>query len=99
MSCDVAGNLEYHFKDGSNPWWTAIQVRNHRLPIKKLEWKRGTAGWNEVPREDYNYFVNSGGMGDGSFQLRVTASDGQTVEDTLSKVLDDDSVEGSSRFR
>jgi expansin (peptidoglycan-binding protein) len=99
VSCDVAGNLEYHFKDGSNPWWTAIQVRNHRLPIKKLEWKRGTGGWNDVRREDYNYFVNDSGMGDGSFQLRVTASDGQQVEDTLQKVLDDDSVDGSSQFR
>lgn len=99
VSCDIAGNVEYHFKNGSNPWWTAIQVRNHRLPIKKLEWKRGTGGWNDVPREDYNYFVNSSGMGDGSFQLRVTASDGQQLEDTLSKVLDDDSVEGSGQFR
>lgn len=99
VSCDVSGNLEYHFKNGSNPWWTAIQVRNHRLPIKKLEWKRGTGGWNDIRREDYNYFVNDEGMGDGSFQLRVTASDGQQVEDTLQKVLDDDTAEGSSQFR
>ncbi|MBZ4418610.1 expansin EXLX1 family cellulose-binding protein [Myxococcus sp. RHSTA-1-4] len=99
VSCDVAGNLEYHFKNGSNPWWTAIQVRNSRLPIQKLEWRRGTGGWNNIPREDYNYFVNDSGMGDGSFQLRVTASDGQTVEDTLQRVLDNDSAEGASQFR
>ncbi len=99
VSCDVAGNLEYHFKDGSNPWWTAIQVRNHRLPIQKLEWKRGTDSWNNIPRQDYNYFVNDSGMGDGRFQLRVTATDGQQVVDTVEKVLDDDTAAGSSQFR
>jgi expansin (peptidoglycan-binding protein) len=99
VSCDVAGNLEYHFKDGSNPWWTAIQVRNHRLPITKLEWKRGTGGWNNVPRQEHNYFVNDSGMGDGPFQVRVTASDGQQLEDTLQRVLNDDIAEGVSQFR
>jgi len=99
VSCDVAGNLQYHFKDGSNPWWTAIQVRNSRLPIQKLEWRRGTGDWSNIPRENYNYFVNASGMGEGSFQLRVTASGGQQVEDTVPRVLDGDSVESASQFR
>ncbi len=99
VSCDVAGNIEYHFKNGSNPWWTAIQVRNHRLPIQKLEWRRGSGAWQEVPRESYNYFVNASGMGDGAFSVRVTAVDGQQLEDTLSRVLDNASVEGSGQFR
>ncbi|WP_141588848.1 expansin EXLX1 family cellulose-binding protein [Myxococcus sp. AB056] len=99
VSCDVAGNIEYHFKNGSNPWWTAIQVRNHRLPIQKLEWRRGTGGWQDVPRESYNYFVNLSGMGDGPFSVRVTAVDGQQLEDTLDRVLDNRSAEGSGQFR
>ncbi|MCP3142026.1 expansin EXLX1 family cellulose-binding protein [Pyxidicoccus xibeiensis] len=99
VSCDVAGNLEYHFKDGSNAWWTAVQVRNHRLPIKKMEWKSGSSGWKDMPRQDYNYFLNESGMGQGSFSLRVTATDGQQVEDTFPAVLDDDSADGASQFR
>jgi expansin (peptidoglycan-binding protein) len=98
VSCDVSGTLEYHFKDGSNPYWTAIQLRNHRLPIKKLEW-RGTGDWKDMPREDYNYFIASSGVGSDSFQLRVTASDGQQLVDTVQKVLDDDSVKGSAQFK
>ncbi|AKF81827.1 hypothetical protein MFUL124B02_23530 [Myxococcus fulvus 124B02] len=99
VSCDVAGNLEYHFKNGSNPWWTAIQVRNHRQPITKLEWRRGDGAWKNVPREDYNYFVESGGMGEGAFSVRVTSSTGDQVEDTLPRVLDNDSVRGTQQFR
>ncbi|QSQ15401.1 hypothetical protein JY572_04800 [Myxococcus landrumensis] len=99
VSCDVAGSLQYHFKNGSNPWWTAIQVRNHRLPISKLEWRRGDGAWKNVPRQDYNYFVNDSGMGEGSFSVRVTASTGEQVEDTLSRVLDNATTEGISQFR
>ncbi|MFP2931339.1 expansin EXLX1 family cellulose-binding protein [Pyxidicoccus sp. 3LG] len=99
VSCDVAGNLEYHFKDGSSQWWTAIQVRNHRLPIQKVEWRRGTGNWQDMPRQDYNYFLAEGGVGEGSFSLRVTASNGQQIEDTLPRVLDNDTTEGASQFR
>ena len=99
VSCDVAGNIEYHFKDGSNPWWTAVQIRNHRVPIKKVEFKRGSEGWKDMPRQDYNYFIASSGVGEGSFSLRVTSSEGQQVEDTFEEVLDDDTAEGSSQFR
>lgn len=29
--------IAYHFKDGSNQWWTAVQIRNHRNPIAKFD--------------------------------------------------------------
>ncbi|MBZ4373077.1 expansin EXLX1 family cellulose-binding protein [Corallococcus sp. AS-1-6] len=96
VSCDVAGPVKYHFKDGSNPWWTAIQVRNHRLPIKKLEWRRD-GDWKALERQSYNYFVFEG-IGEGRFQLRVTASDGQQLVDSVEKVLDDDTVDGAEQF-
>ncbi|WP_375745258.1 hypothetical protein NR800_10930 [Corallococcus interemptor] len=97
VSCDVAGPVKYHFKDGSNPWWTAIQVRNHRLPIKKLEWRRD-GDWKTLERQSYNYFVTDSGVGEGRFQLRVTASDGQQLVDSVEKVLDDDTVDGAEQF-
>nr|WP_217279572.1 expansin EXLX1 family cellulose-binding protein [Corallococcus exiguus] len=97
VSCDVAGPVKYHFKDGSNPWWTAIQVRNHRLPIQKLEWKRD-GDWKALKRESYNYFVTDSGVGEGRFQLRVTATGGQQLVDSVEKVLDDGSVDGAEQF-
>jgi expansin (peptidoglycan-binding protein) len=93
--CNVSGPLQYRFKEGSSQWWTAVQVRNHRLPIAKLEWKKNGA-FMEVKRESYNYFVEPTGMGAGEITLRVTASTGESVEDTLPAVADGQVVSGSA---
>lgn len=98
VACNVTGNLEYEIKDGSSQYWTAILVRNTRLPITKLEWmQNGT--WTEIARADYNYFVVSSGVGPGSYQVRVTASDGETLVDTLPAVVAGATVTGSGQFQ
>lgn len=38
VACGLEGPIVYYFKEGSNSFWTAVQVRNHRYPIAKLEW-------------------------------------------------------------
>lgn len=81
VACDVTGPIAYHFKDGANAYWTAIQVRNHRYPIAKLEAMQGGA-YVALPRLDYNYFVRDSGLGPGPYTLRVTDTRGHTVEDT-----------------
>lgn len=99
VSCSTSGNVAYHFKDGSSQYWTAIQIRNHRLPIAKVEYKKSDA-WVAMNREDYNYFVESKGVGKGGVTLRVTAGDGQTIEDTLSEgVQADTTVTGTQQFK
>jgi len=80
VACDVSGPIEYHFKDGANAFWTAIQIRNHRYPIAKLEAMQGGA-YTAIPRLDYNYFVQASGLGPGPYALRVTDTRGHTVED------------------
>lgn len=98
VPCDVQGPVRYHFKDGSSQWWAAIQVLNHRLPVTKLEyWTDGA--WVEVKRESYNYFVAPSGMGSGSIKVRVTASDGQTLEDTLPGAASDKTYDGAAQFK
>jgi expansin (peptidoglycan-binding protein) len=82
QACSVSGNVRYQLKEGSNQWWTAIQVRNHRLPIASLAYEKSGA-WVEVPRLDYNHFVVEGGTGAGPIRVRATAWDGQTLEDVL----------------
>ncbi|MDB4993025.1 MAG: hypothetical protein JWM74_457 [Myxococcaceae bacterium] len=98
VSCPVTGNITYHYKDGSNEDWTAIQVRNHRLPIAKLEMSSGGT-FTAVKREDYNYFVNSKGAGAGPVKVRITSTDGQTIEDTLKPVASDIDAPGASQFK
>lgn len=86
VACPVQGPIAYHFKDGSNPFWTAIQVRNHRYGIASLEARDGGGAWRPIERLSYNYFVESRGLGPGPYALRVT--------DTRGHVLEDDGVEG-----
>jgi expansin (peptidoglycan-binding protein) len=81
VACDVSGPIDYHFKDGTNEYWTAIQIRNHRYPIAKLEAMKG-GSYKNIERLDYNYFVDTAGLGPGPYTLRVTDAHEHVVEDT-----------------
>jgi expansin (peptidoglycan-binding protein) len=98
VACNVSGNVAYEIKDGSSQYWTAIQVRNSRLPVTKLEWMQG-GGYVDVMRASYNYFVVSGGVGPASYQVRITAVNGETLEDTLPPVQAGALVQGSAQFQ
>jgi expansin (peptidoglycan-binding protein) len=97
ISCPVDGPVVYHFKDGSNPWWTAVQIRNHRHAIAGLQVQQDGV-WVDVPRVDYNYFVKDDGMGEGPLSLRVTDVLGQTLEDSGIPLLDDADTPGAAQF-
>lgn len=81
VSCDVKGPIVYHFKEGSNQWWTAVQIRNARYAIDKLEFQQN-GSFVEVARLDYNYFVADSGMGPGPYTFRVTDVNGAQLVDT-----------------
>lgn len=81
VPCDVDGPLAYHFKPGSNPAWTAIQIRNHRYPIAAVEARDDRGTFTALGRVDYNYFIGKA-LGAGPYTLRVTDSRGQTHVDT-----------------
>ncbi len=101
VACEVTGNVSYHFKEGSSKYWTAIQVRNHRLPITKVEYKKNGA-FADMPRADYNYFIDTKGVGDqpSGLHVRVTAVDGQTIEDDLPGTIQADKlVPGTAQFK
>jgi expansin (peptidoglycan-binding protein) len=80
VACDVTGPISYYFKDGSNAYWTAIQIRNARYPIAALEVQAGAA-WTPIDRADYNFFVATSGLGAGPYALRVTDQRGQVLQD------------------
>ena len=97
VSCPVDGPIVYHFKDGSNQWWTAVQIRNHRHAIDRFEVLQGDE-WVEVTRLDYNYFVKEDGMGEGPFSFRVTDVRGEVLVDDGIPLLDDADAPGESQF-
>ena len=98
-ACDVTGPVKYKFKDGSNPYWTAVQVQNSRLPIAKLESSADGTTWTEAARQDYNYFLNDKGFGTGMTQVRITAEDGQMLVDTLPAVQASLVANGQAQFQ
>jgi expansin (peptidoglycan-binding protein) len=100
VACNVKGKMSYHFKDGSSKYWTAIQILDHRVPIAKVEYKKNGA-YTEMPRVDYNYFVDQHGVGDqpNGISLRITATDGQSVEDKVPGVEQNKTFPGSVQFK
>lgn len=97
VSPALSGPIAFNFKDGSNQWWTAVQVRNHRNPIAKLEYRKGDE-WVPVNRERYNYFVAPAGMGPGPYTFRVTDSYGNTLVESGIPHREDDTVGGAGQF-
>lgn len=99
ISPDLAGPIAYHFKDGSNQWWTAVQIRNHRNPIAKLEYRDGNGQWVPVPRTSYNYFVQTDpGMGLGPFAFRVTDIYGNILSDSGIPHIENGTINGAAQF-
>lgn len=75
----VAGPVQISIREGSSRWWTAIQIRNHRYPIRGLEARGRKGDWVQVPRSDWGYFVAERGLGPGPYTLRITDSRGAQI--------------------
>jgi len=98
VSPELTGPVGYHFKSGSNQWWTAVQVRNHRNPVAKFEYLRGSE-WVEVNRTSYNYFVQTGpGMGVGPYTFRITDAYGNQLVDSNIPHRENETVDGVAQF-
>lgn len=97
VSPELGRNVAYHLKAGSNQWWTAIQVRYHRNPIVKLEYRTGAGAWVTMVRQDYNYFVGTE-MGPGPYTLRVTDSYGNVLEDSGIPLIVEQEFDGAGQF-
>jgi expansin (peptidoglycan-binding protein) len=64
IECPVAGNLAVRQKEGSNAWWLALQVRDHRYAVAQVEVREnGSSVWQTMARQDYNYFLVESGSG------------------------------------
>ena len=98
VSPALNGPIAYHFKDGSNQWWTAVQIRNHRNPIAKFEYQNDAGAWIEASRVSYNFFIEPNGMGAGPYTFRVTDVYGNVLSD--SGIVGGDNVTraGSGQF-
>jgi len=97
IPCPVSGALQFYFKEGSSQWWTGVQVRNHKYPIEKFEYKVGT-DWVLVDRMMYNYFIAESGMGPGPYDFRITDIFGHIVEENGIVFQETTIINGTQQF-
>jgi len=81
---DNGENLYYQFQTGANVWWTSLWVRNPALPLDSVEVRSANhPEWTALTRGGDGTYTDSAGFGEGPFTLRVTAIDGQILEDAF----------------
>jgi expansin len=98
VSCNISGPILYHFMKGSNQWWTAVQIRNHRNPIRSFEYATQQQAFKKVNRTEYNYFVEPDGMGQGPYIFRVTDIYGSILTDSSIVPMENGDVPGKAQF-
>jgi hypothetical protein len=85
VSCPTVNPIYYTFDDRgwSNTWYFRVWVRNARVPVAKVEYQLAGSGWATLNwQNDGAWEVDSRDFSAG-FTLRVTAIDGQTIEDAI----------------
>ena len=100
MACDCFTTdepISYKFKEGSSKYWCGVQVRNHRYPVAKLEYKNAKGEFITLHRERYNYFISSE-MGQGPFTFRVTDIYGHVIIDENIPLTLEHEVKGKANF-
>jgi expansin (peptidoglycan-binding protein) len=98
VACAVQGPLAYRFKEGSSQYWLAVQVRNSRLPVSKVELQQGSS-WIVLAQQQYNYYIAANSPGPGPYTFRVTALDGQQVTETGVPLMVAAVVPGTQQFK
>ena len=98
VACPVTGPIAYEFQSGSSKFYTAIQIRNHRYPIAKLESVDSGGVATEIARKDYNYFVAASGLGAGPYALRVTDTRGHVLDDAAVPLAPGATSDGAAQF-
>jgi expansin (peptidoglycan-binding protein) len=81
IKAPITGNVSYRIKEGSSPYWAAIQVRNHKYPVLKMEYY-SNGQWINMEKMQWNHFVATN-MGTGTIQIRMTDILNHVITDTV----------------
>jgi expansin len=97
VACPYNNPVKFRFKEGSSQYWTAVQIRNHRYPVAKLEYKVN-GSYISINREMYNYFVVPSGMGIGPYDFRLTDIYGNVIEERNIPLTLNQDINGIKQF-
>jgi len=85
VACPTTEPIQYTFdgREWSNVYFFRVWPRNARLPVTKLEYQLGAGSWSAAELQSDGAWQASGSDFSGGFSVRLTALDGQTLEDRL----------------
>ncbi len=74
----VSGNIHFFIKDGSNPWWLAVQPVNFKVPMiqMSIEYPMGKVSDMPFGVGGLNYYIAQGLAINGPFTLRGVDKEG-----------------------
>ncbi len=79
VPCDRQNkNIKINFKEGSSQYWTAIQFRDIKFGIEKMEYKTTSDTWKPVDRVLFNFFIEENGIKP-PMDLRITSTNGEQL--------------------
>ncbi|CAG5126535.1 unnamed protein product [Candidula unifasciata] len=90
VQCPVGSSkIQYSFQ-GSNEWYLKLQVRNARIPITEVQLQRN-GNWVTPKHSSDGYWVvsDSNGFQTNNINVRLTAANGQQLEDTIPRLQND----------
>jgi expansin len=100
VECPTGGPVRLRVFEGTNAWYQAFLVLDHRTPLASLEMlPQGASSWLPLRREPYNVFVRSGGVISAPVRLRATDVYGQTVEGELPSLGPGTEAAAAGQFR
>jgi expansin len=98
--CPDTGPLMYEFQTGAHTYWTSFWVRNQRVPVTKVVVKSAShSTFIELSRNTDGTLNDIKGFGEGEFTLRLSAMDGQVIEDTFPGFSAGELIESAKQFK
>ena len=87
VAAPITGNFTYRILPASSKWWLAIQVRNHKYPVMKMEYYND-GEWINLPKDRCNYFVINN-LNTSTPKIRITDIRGKVVTDVVDSIPED----------
>ncbi len=84
VAAPVTGNVSYRIKEGSTKSWLAVQVRNHKYPVLKMEYYRNDT-WIDMKKMPWNHFVTEN-LDTTTPKIRITDIRGYVLTDIISSI-------------
>jgi len=85
ITCPTTNPIYYTFDDRewTNTWYFRVWVRNARVPVAKVEYQLAGKSWAAMSWNDDGAWEMDSKDFSAGFSLRVTAIDGQVVQDAI----------------